>query len=133
VDNTDAATSFTGTWTASTSTTTYYGTNYLTDGNAAKGTKTFNYSPSLPANGDYFVYARWPAGSNRASNVPIDIVTSSGAVSTVQVNQRTNDGTWVLLGAYNLATGNAKVTIRTTSTDGYVIADAVKLVPVSAQ
>ncbi len=133
VDNTDAATSFTGTWTASTSTPTYYGTNYVNDGNTAKGAKTFSYSPALPANGDYFIYARWTAGSNRASNVPIDIVTSTGAVSTVQVNQRANDGIWVLLGAYPLATANAKVTIRTTSTDGYVIADAIKLIPVSSQ
>ncbi|CAN5345291.1 hypothetical protein BH09VER1_BH09VER1_27870 [soil metagenome] len=61
------------------------------------------------------------------------MVPSSGAVSTVEVNQRSNDGIWVLLGAFPMATTNAKATIRTTSTDGYMIADAVKLVPVSSQ
>jgi len=132
VDNSDAATSSTGSWTTSTSASTYYGTNYVHDGNTGKGTKSFSFSPSLPASGDYLVYARWPAGTNRASNVPIDIVTSTGAVATTQVNQQLHDGVWVVLGAYTLSPSNAKITIRNDSTNGYVIADAVKCVPISS-
>lgn len=134
VDNTDTASVVaTGTWTASSATAGYHGSNYAHDGNTAKGTKSFSFKPTIPSTGSYLVYLRWTADTNRASNVPVDIVQSGGTIATTTVSQRVGGGQWNLLGAYTLAPTNAEVKIRTTSTNGYVIADAVKVVPVPTQ
>lgn len=134
IDNMDAANVVkTGAWTDSAFTPGYLGTNYAHDGNIDKGTKSFTFKPTLGAVGDYLIYARWPADTNRASNVPIDIKTAAGSVAQVQVDQRTKSNQWVLLGGYRLAPNTAEITIRTTGTDGFVVADGIKLVPVSAQ
>ncbi|MDF3055901.1 MAG: Concanavalin A-like lectin/glucanase [Rariglobus sp.] len=128
VDNTDAAhVTSTGTWAASTSTPGYLGTNYLHDGNTAKGSKTFSFLPPIPSAGNYLVYARWPADANRATNVPVDIIEASGTVSTVTVNEQLNSNTWVLLGVYPLSPTNAEVRFRTTGTNGYVMVDGVRV------
>lgn len=133
VDNTDtAAVASTGTWTSSTATAGYLGTNYVHDGNTAKGTKTFSFQPAIPAAGNYIVYARWPAGTNRASNTPIDIVQAGGTTATVTVDQRANSNVWTYLGVFNLAPATAEIKFRTTGTDGYVVADGVKVVPAPA-
>ena len=130
VDNTDTATTVvTGTWTSSTSNSgSYYGANWVHDGNAAKGTKSFSFKPVIPSTGDYQVYLRWPAASNRATAVPVDIIKSDGSVTTVTVNQRNNNATWVNLGLFTLSPSNAEMKIHTDgTTDGYVVADAVKV------
>jgi len=68
------------------------------------------------------------SGGGRATNVPYDIL-HEGTTSTVSANQSVNGGQWVLLGSYELsAFSNNAVTIRTTSTNGYVLADAVRFV-----
>ena len=129
-DNSDATgIILTGTWPASTSITGYYGANYLSDNNELKGSKSVRFTPSLTAAGSYDVYAWWTAYTNRATNVPIDIISTSGT-STVQVNQQANGGQWVLLGTYSFNAGTGgSVLIRNTATNGYVIADAVRFHP----
>ena len=127
-NNAASGVTITGTWTSSTSVTGYYGSNYLHDGNALKGSKSVRYTPDLQA-GTYSVYARWTSGTNRASNVPYDI-THAGGTTTVTVNQQTNGGTWVFLGAFNFNAGTSgNVLIRTTGTNGHVMADAVGFSP----
>ena len=132
VDNADATgVTITGYWVASTSTAGYYGSNYLGDNNAGKGTKSVCFTPTIPSAGTYEVYARWTALSNRASNVPIDITDTTGT-DTVTVNQQSDGGTWMLLGTYDFAVGwDGNVTIRTDDTNGYVIADAVRFLQTS--
>lgn len=124
-DNNAAA--LTGTWTVSTGSPGFYGTDYLHDGNSgAVGGKSARYSPSIPAAGNYLVSVRWASASNRASNAPIEITHNNG-VTQFEVNQRNNGGLWIPLGVFNFAgdtTGN--VTIRNTNTNGFVVADAVK-------
>lgn len=119
-----------GTWTNSTSTNGYFATNYVNDGNTGKGTKTFSFKPPITVSGNYQVFCRWTSGTNRASNVPVDIVKADGSVSSVVINQQLGGSLWNSLGIYQLAPGNAEVRFRTDSTDGYVIADAVRVVPV---
>lgn len=134
VDNLDTASVVvTGTWTASSATAGYQGTNYHHDGNTAKGTKSFSFKPAVAATGPHLVYVRWTSDANRASNVPVDVVQSGGATATTTINQRTGGGQWNLIGVYDLSPTNAEVKLRTTGTNGYVIADAVKVVPVAAQ
>lgn len=131
VDNSDSGSvTLTGSWAASTSTSGYYGANYLHDGNTSKGGKSVKFTPNLSAGGDYEVFARWTAAANRAVNVPVTIACASGNVAGPALNQQLNGGTWMSLGNYtfNAGTGGG-VTIANNGTTGYVIADAVKFSP----
>lgn len=131
VDNADATgVSITpaGGWTLSSATSGYNGANYLHDGNTAKGTKSVQFTPTLPTSGSYEVFLRWTADPNRATNVPVD-VTYAGGTTTISplINQQANGGQWVSLGIYSFSAGTTgNVTIRTTGTTGFVIADAVR-------
>jgi len=129
IDNTDTqGVTITGAWSASTSTSGFYGTNYLTDGGTGKGTKSIKFQKTVPAAGEYEVYMRWTAAANRALNVPVNVTTSAG-VDPISVNQRLDNGQWVLLGTYQAtANSNIEVLVSTTGTSGYVIADAVRIV-----
>ncbi|WP_224364744.1 golvesin C-terminal-like domain-containing protein [Hyalangium versicolor] len=132
VDNAGSGAVAVGEWPTSSYTSGYQGTNYAHDNNADKGRKAFRFKPALGANGVYQVYARWTEDANRATAVPIDVVTAGGSVVTVKVNQRTGSGQWNLLGTFPLSTTQAEVIVRTDgTTDGYVVADAVRLVPVT--
>jgi len=130
VDDTDTANVVAvGGWTTSTATNGYFGTDYQNDGNTAKGTKTFSFKPPITVAGNYAVYARWTAGTNRATNTPIDVIKSDSTVATVTVNQQANGSQWYPLGTYSLSPANAEVRYRTTATNGYVIADSIMVVP----
>jgi RHS repeat-associated protein len=92
---------------------------------------TATWTPTLPRRDEYEVYARWEAHTDRATNAPYTIYHEGGS-TTVTVNQRQNDSTWVLLGSFIMAPGqNHRVGLADTA-DGYVIADAVKFVPKTA-
>ncbi len=117
-----------GAWTTSTSTTDY-DVNYFHDQNALKGTKSVRFTPNIPGNGAYEVGMWWVSYSNRSTNTPVDIVHADGT-STVTVNQKLQGSQWVSLGTYNFNSGTGgSVLVRTTGTDGYVIADAVRFLP----
>ncbi|XHR30642.1 MAG: family 16 glycosylhydrolase [Chthoniobacteraceae bacterium] len=127
MDNTDTTgVTITGSWTASTSTKGYYGSNYLHDGNTGQGTKSIRYTPTLSTSGSYQVFARWTADTNRATNVPISITSTSGT-KTVYVNEQSNNGVWVYLGTYAFNSGTTgNLLISNTGANGYVTADAVR-------
>ena len=130
VDNTQAT--LVGTWTASTYTAGYYGSNYITDGDTDKGGKSATFTPDLPASGSYEVLARWTTGSNRATDVPF-IITDASGTTTVTENEQIDNGTWESLGTYTFNAGTSgNVKISNAGTNGYVIADAVEFIPVSA-
>ena len=136
VDNADSTgVVITGSWTSSTfATGQYYGIDYLHDGDTGQGTKSVRFTPNLPGAGSYQVYGIWngSVGGNRATNAPIDIISNAGT-TTLIVNQQLNSGTWTLLGTYDFNAGTSgSVLIRTSSANGYVIADAVDFVPVEA-
>jgi hyaluronate lyase len=132
VDNIGAATS--GAWTTSTSSSGYYGTNYFHDGNTGStGGKKVQFTPAIPTSGSYDIYARWPAGSARASNVPVDVVHHFGK-STLTLNQQVNGSTWVWLGRFRFDAGTGgSVTLRNDQTNSFVIADAIRFVPLTEE
>ncbi len=100
---------------------------YDHDGNTAKGTKSYTFNFSLATTGDYQVYLYWSQSDNRATNVPVDITSSTG-VNTVVVNEQTNGGKFNLLGSFHfVAVKHGAVMLRTTNTNGFVVADAIKL------
>src|SRR5690606_23913806 len=85
-----------------------------------------------PEPGAYEVFLMWPAAFNRATAVPVDIVSAIGT-TTVLVNQRERGGQWVSLGAYPFDAGaSGSVRIRTDGTSEYVVADAVRFARVRA-
>ncbi|AWI09961.1 putative Ig domain-containing protein [Ereboglobus luteus] len=138
IDNADGLPEVTlnGAWTASTAApfgnnnfpVDYYNTNFIHDGNTAKGTKSVVFTPTITTAGNYNVYIRWTATSGRSNNTPVEVTDSEGT-HQYTVNQRINSGTWVLLGTFKFAAGaTGNVTIKNDSTNGHVIADAVRLV-----
>ena len=136
VDNTDPNVIITGSWTVGANAG-YWGTNYIHDQNAGKGTKSVKFPCTPPTNGTYEVDAWWVPASNRATNAPYDIVHAAGT-TRVLVNQvNANNGWFKLLTTnFNAGTGSS-VTIRNDntlidSTRGYVVADAVRWLPVGA-
>jgi len=132
-DNADAnGVTFTGGWTATSLTSGYYGSNYHHDGNTGgTGGKSVRFTPFIPETGDYEVWVRWTAGSNRASNAPYDVV-HAGGTTTFSRSQKYNNGTWMLLDTFTFNAGTAgSVLLRNDGADGYVIADAVRFIRVS--
>lgn len=119
----------TGTWAASTGLAGFYGSNYLHDNNSGgSGGKSVRFTPDLPFGGRYDVYLRWVADNIRASNARVEINSAAGT-TYMRVNQTSNGGAWVKLGAFNFNAGTGgSVRIRNDGADGYVIADAVQLV-----
>lgn len=118
-----------GAWRASTLGQDYYSGDFCHDQKTGKGKKTAIYTPAFPAPGRYHVQMTWPAGANRATNVPVDIF-HKGGMTTVAINQQKNGGMWNHLGTFDFsASGDGRVRIRTDGTDGfYVCADAVRFV-----
>jgi predicted secreted protein len=123
---------FVGSWSSSTTTPKYWGDCYHHDENKNKGSKSVTFTPSLATAGTYQVFMRHPSRSDYPANVPVDISHGSG-IATVEVNQRLDGGVWKPLGTFDFQAGTAgSVRIRTTGTSGYVAADAVKWVLVTA-
>ena len=121
-----------GNWTRSTNVSGYYGDNYQVRA-ATTATSWARWTPRLPAGGEYLVYMRWTAASDRATNAMVHINTATGQY-TRYVNQRIYGNVWYGLGLYDFnagyATGAGSVSIFATGANGYVVADAVKFVPV---
>ena len=127
IDNLDTQVSVAGSWGSSTASPGFEGVDYFHDQNSAKGSKWLTFTPGLTRDGLYDIFLRWTSFSNRASNVPVDII-HAGGTTTVTVDQRNNGGRWNLLGTFNLrSNGSSEVKIRTDGTDGYVVADAIRV------
>jgi hypothetical protein len=129
VDNSDlTGVTLTGSWSVSSSPG-FHGVNSLHDGNTGKGSKSVRFTPTLTETRNYEVFAWWTSHSNRATEVPIDIV-FAGGTATIPVNQQEEGGQWVSLGIYPFAAGTSgSVLVRNAGTSGYVVADAVRFVP----
>jgi hypothetical protein len=118
-----------GNWTSSTYTAGFYGTDYLHDGNIDKGALSVKYMPNVT--GSFFIDVRWTDGANRASNVPITVHSTTGT-TTFTINQQVNGGVWNRLATTPFVLDpQSYIIIETTGTNGFVIADAVRLTPLS--
>ena len=71
------------------------------------------------------------AHENRATNVPVSISHADGKAKATLNQRKTpkHDGVFTSVGTFTFAS-NATVTISNANTDGYVLIDAVQLVPV---
>jgi lysophospholipase L1-like esterase len=106
-----------------------YGSNYYHDGDTRDGAKYAFFSPDFTITGTYAVFVNWAPHNNRASNTPIEVI-HAGGMTPFKVSQKT-DGNWHPLGEFTFGPGGSQgVYIDNFKTDGYVIVDAVKFVPV---
>ena len=128
VDNTTTG-GFTAaaTWGTSSYLTTRYGTNYRFAEPQAVSDPAW-FSATLPAAGSYRVEVWYPADPGYNSATPHLVATANGTV-TASVDQRSGGGQWRVLGTYDFAAGTRQVVgvSRWTSTQGYVVADAVRI------
>ena len=90
------------------------------------------WTPNVAQAGRYELYARWTAHPNRATNATYAVTHADGSTA-VAVNQQANGGAWNLLGTFTLNPGSAHNVALTDQANGYVIADAIRLVPVAVQ
>lgn len=128
VDNTGGTT--VGTWPTSTSVSGFFGSNYQVHA-AGTGGDSFTWTPTIPATGTYLVYARWTQHPNRSTHA-VYTVNHAGGATPVTVNQEQGGGTWQLLGTFTLNAGSSHSVVLALQDDGYVIADAIKVVPQGA-
>jgi hypothetical protein len=126
VDNTEGA--YSETWGTSTYAPGYYGTNYHYH-DAASGTETFTWTPTITTAGTYRVWARWTTGeepdTSRADDATYTIYHDDDDTS-VSVTQQVNGGTWVLLGVHDFDGAGVEKVELVQSASGIVIADAIK-------
>jgi len=129
LDNSDSSVTTIGSWNHSASSSGYLGANYQYMA-AGSGNNSLTWHADISIAGDYHVYARWTASSNRASNAPYTIVHANGS-DTVTANQQQQGGQWNLLGTYTFNAGPSSVSLSDNA-DAYVIADGIKIVPINA-
>lgn len=118
-----------GEWTQSAAIEGYVGSGYRHDGNAEKGRRSARFEFMIDKPGRYEVRVAFTPNPNRATNVPVAINTAD-EIKIYRVNQQkapAKDG-FESLGTFRFEK-SASVTIGTAATDGYVIIDAVQLLP----
>ncbi len=104
------------------------------------GSSQADFSFTGLASTRYSVQVTWPAYSNRATNAPYTIFGGTSSLGTYQVNQQVSpvgstDSTgtaWQQLGVVSVADGSLTVELSNLA-NGNVEADAVRIVPVTAQ
>ncbi|QEX22833.1 hypothetical protein FRZ61_27660 [Hypericibacter adhaerens] len=88
---------------------------------------SFTWTPTISSAGEYQLYARWTASSANSGAAQYTVV-HDGGTSLVTVSQKQNGGQWNLLGTWNFAPSAGHQVTLTASSDGNVVADAIKLV-----
>jgi len=101
-----------------------HGGNYVVAGDSASDAR---FKLRTPTDGDYALYAWWPAreGNSRAARYGVETATGTRWVT---VNQTRDGGMWVKLGTYEMNSGDRYVVRVSPEGAGKVIADAVALV-----
>ena len=127
VDNPSAT--VVGTWTTASLAPDRYGADYYYNG-AGTGAEYVQFSPTIPALGNYDVYEWHSAGANRTTDGTL-IVNFKGGSQSFFLNQTAGGGQWNFVGTFSFAAGsagNVKIT-DAFSTGSVVIADAIRFVP----
>ena len=128
-DNRDAKLS--GDWQTSRSVAGYVADGYLHDSNRDKGRSQAVFRITVIKTGRYEVRISSTPNPNRATNVPVT-VSSADPTRTVRINQKLRPKYMGFhsLGLFRFESNQpGSVTISNTGTDGYVIVDAVQVIP----
>jgi len=91
------------------------------------------YTPFLPMEKQYHVYAWWVPASNRCTDTPF-VINHRDGVDTVRMNQTAGGEQWNYLGTYHFSYDSTQnVIISDAATSGfYVVADAVRFLDVDS-
>jgi len=116
-----------------------YGNTYRSfrhDLNTQLENRYFQFEPVLPAAGDYAVQLYWPTTYASletyllASKIPVEVTEADTTVTTVYINQQPEGTLWKTIGIFNFDdVQEAKVRIKNQGAEGYVLADAVRYIP----
>ncbi len=87
------------------------------------------FTPDLPAEAEYEVWAWWVASSNRCRNTPFVIEHAAGS-DVVFADQTANGSSWQYLGTWTFNPSGAEISVSSEGFGGgtYVVADAVKII-----
>jgi hypothetical protein len=121
-----------GNWQSSSSVSGYIGAIYLHDGNAQKGQLSATYKFTVKEPGEYDVRIAYTPNANRATNVPITVRHADGE-TLVMLNERAApdiDSTFHSIGKFKFKDQGA-VVISNAGTNGYVVIDAVQILPLA--
>lgn len=128
----DAAAKKVGNWMHSQHSGSYIGDGYLHDKNEGKGEKTLTFQPENLPPGKYEIRLAYSAGTSRAENVPVSVMSADGE-KELTIDMRKSppiEGRYVSLGEYRFEKGGlGYVIISNESTKGHVTADAVVFIP----
>ncbi len=119
-----------GHWVPSTWSEPFFGGGYRHDGNQQKGARKMIFQPNA-APGEYEIRLSYVPFQNRASNTPVVIHHADGT-ATIEIDQRKTppiDDQFVSVGTYRL-NRLSTITVGNEGTDGYVVVDALHLLPV---
>lgn len=116
-----------GNWPTSTNVYGYYYSGYRLNA-SGEGSERFTWRVDIPVPGRYEVFAWWTAAADRATNAPYTIAHAQGA-TRVRVDQTRGGSRWQTLGTYTFNHEPAVVDL-TDEANGFVIADAIRLVRV---
>jgi hypothetical protein len=117
----------TGEWVESGAVAPRVGDSYVHDNNTQKGQMSALFTPKIPSEGSYEVFLIYSPHSNRASNVPVAITTTSGIKKLALVNQKRGES--ASLGKFQLQAGNSiTVKVSNNNTDGFVVVDGLQIV-----
>ncbi|WP_395734441.1 FAD-dependent oxidoreductase [Prosthecobacter sp.] len=128
----DTAAKVTGVWTESGAAKSFLGDGYSHDGNTKDGKSSLRFEPKLTKPGKYRLMLAAPPNSNRASNAPVE-VQYAGGVKKLKVDLKSPKAAegvhWIDLGEYECGNDTA-ITISNEGTDGYVVVDGARWLPV---
>ncbi len=130
----DAEARYVGTWVESTKQKSFVGIGYRHDENRDQGLKTAIFTPKITQAGDYEVRLIYAATNNRATNAKVSIAHANGTAEAT-LNEREEcfeGGVPRSVGRFRFEAGKtANVTLSNEGADGFVVVDAVQLVPVA--
>ncbi len=122
-----------GFWKASTYNPSFYGKGYIHDDKSEKGEKWVEFTVKVSRSASYDVQLSYTHGGNRAAKVPVSVKHADGEVE-INLDQRKRppiEDLFASVGQFRFNEDRPGIiTVATRGTEGYVIADAVRLVQV---
>ncbi len=105
---------------------------YRHDGNIDKGGQVAKYHFKINKPGKYAVRIGYTANGNRATNVPVQVTSPQKTVERFTLNQKEKpqEAAFTSVATLTFKPGTATVEISNKETNGYVVIDAVQLLPV---
>ena len=110
-----------------------YNNDYLWSSEDTSVSAWAEWRPYVPSTGNYKVYVRYRAGSNRCSSVPFAVYYAGGK-QTTNLNQQINNDLWLLIGTFAFTQGYGNYfRMDNLATGGAVVCyDAVQMEPVGS-